>query len=220
MLEDLARRWQRGWSSARGWTEYSDDGDVIAVTIGEPDRAVEYICTDVNQKEAIRRLHSNGHPPHACRINVFTQDSTTVQPQDLEVLRISPVMVINLADQRAVAPKYRVDVRTKGPVIEAKVSTAREVLSRGLMAVAGKTAVADSVQTHPAHRRRGLAAAVMHELVATARLLGATDGVLMASTDGRHLYRELGWVVAADIVVVKGKREELVELVERARGDQ
>lgn len=107
-----------------------------------------------------------------------------METQDLEVMRISPAMVINLADQRAVAAKYAVvaakyavdaakyavDVRTKGRVIEAKILARGEVVSQGRMAVVGATAVADGVQTDPAHRRRGLAATVMHEPVAAARI--------------------------------------------------
>lgn len=38
MHDDVLRRWQRGWSAARDWTDYSDVDGVIVVRVGEPDR--------------------------------------------------------------------------------------------------------------------------------------------------------------------------------------
>jgi GNAT superfamily N-acetyltransferase len=51
--------------------------------------------------------------------------------------------------------------------------------------------VFDRIETHPSHRRKGLARAVMHALdgfnVSEAR------PVLVATTEGRRLYDQLGW---------------------------
>lgn len=222
MLEELVRRWQRGWSLARGWTDYSENNGIIAVRIGEPDRVVEYVCTDVHLDEALHRLRADRHPPTACRVDVFTHDSTQVQTPNLEVLRVLPAMTTTLADhpRRAVAPEYGLEMRCRGEVIEAAVSIGGEVVGSGRMAVVGTTGVADMVWTEVGHRRRGLAGAVMCGLAAAAMDLGAADAVLMASVDGVGLYRELGWVVAADIVVARGKREEAAEFVDRPPTDQ
>ncbi|MFD8975959.1 MULTISPECIES: GNAT family N-acetyltransferase [unclassified Streptomyces] len=65
--------------------------------------------------------------------------------------------------------------------------------ARGQIAPTGSTAVADQIETDPAHRRRGLGANVMRTLEAAAAQAGAETGVLAATTDGLALYDSLGW---------------------------
>ncbi|MFF7179255.1 GNAT family N-acetyltransferase [Streptomyces sp. NPDC008121] len=65
--------------------------------------------------------------------------------------------------------------------------------ARGQIAPTGSTAVADQVETDPAHRRRGLGSNVMRALEAAAAQAGAVTGVLSATTDGIGLYGTLGW---------------------------
>jgi GNAT superfamily N-acetyltransferase len=77
------------------------------------------------------------------------------------------------------------------------------VAASGRMAVAGTDAVADRVETDPAYRRRGLGRAVMDALVAGAVEMGATRGVLGASSDGRALYRTLGRTAVTDLAIAR-----------------
>ena len=79
------------------------------------------------------------------------------------------------------------------------------VVSSGRMAVFGEDAVADRIETDSAHRRRGLASAVMASLVEAAAARGARRGILIASIDGLRLYRSLGWKVVADIVIARSR---------------
>ncbi|KKZ70539.1 GNAT family N-acetyltransferase [Streptomyces showdoensis] len=65
--------------------------------------------------------------------------------------------------------------------------------ARGQIAPTGETAVADQIETDPAHRRRGLGANVMRTLEAAAAQAGAETGVLAATTDGMALYDSLDW---------------------------
>jgi GNAT superfamily N-acetyltransferase len=79
------------------------------------------------------------------------------------------------------------------------------VVSSGRMAVIGEDAVADRIETDPAHRRRGLGSAVMAAMVQAAASKGGRRGILIASTDGLRLYRGLGWKVVADIVSARSR---------------
>jgi GNAT superfamily N-acetyltransferase len=58
-------------------------------------------------------------------------------------------------------------------------------------------AVFDRIETDPAHRRRGLARAVMGLLDRGAVEAGAQERLLVASEQGRALYLALGWQVLA-----------------------
>lgn len=67
--------------------------------------------------------------------------------------------------------------------------------------VGGHDVVADRILTAPGHRRRGLGRVVMGRLVTAAAAQGATEGLLVASPEGRGLYATLGWERVADLVV-------------------
>ena len=67
----------------------------------------------------------------------------------------------------------------------------------------GTDAIADRIETMTAHRRRGLASALMGSLAEAARAQGATTGLLIASPAGQHLYASLGWTRQAYVLIAK-----------------
>ncbi|MCK9687171.1 GNAT family N-acetyltransferase [Scleromatobacter humisilvae] len=75
----------------------------------------------------------------------------------------------------------------------------RVVAPDGTLAAAGHVALGerlatyDRIVTEPAHQRRGLGRAVMCRLQALARAHGRSEGVLVATEQGRALYEALGW---------------------------
>jgi GNAT superfamily N-acetyltransferase len=84
------------------------------------------------------------------------------------------------------------------------VSTATVLTASGEVAAIGRVvrvgdfAIYDRIETHTDHRRRGLGRAVMKALEEIARAPGvtkegATQGVLVATAEGRALYESLGW---------------------------
>lgn len=66
----------------------------------------------------------------------------------------------------------------------------------------GTTATFDRIVTEEAHRRRGLGKAIMNRLAAAAMARGVTTGVLIATPDGRALYRTMGWSEAGEVTSV------------------
>ncbi|MET9627944.1 hypothetical protein ABZX92_10820 [Lentzea sp. NPDC006480] len=100
---------------------------------------------------------------------------------------------------------YEVEVTREDVVIEVRVLRAGAEAAGGLIAVVGEDAVPHRIATTPVHRRRGLASVVMGVLAREAVAAGATTGLLFASEDGVHLYRELGWETVSDVVIAEGK---------------
>ncbi|MFG2226884.1 GNAT family N-acetyltransferase [Streptomyces sp. NPDC048644] len=62
-----------------------------------------------------------------------------------------------------------------------------------------RSVVFDMIGTAAGHRRRGLGRLVMAALAGRAATAGATQGVLVASPEGRALYEALGWQVRAPV---------------------
>lgn len=95
---------------------------------------------------------------------------------------------------------YQTRVSMEGDVVVATVVDATGIAAAsGRLASAGEYGVIDQVETAPAHQRRGLGTIVMRTLSDQAARIGLGTGILVATEDGRHLYRTLGWTVQSEI---------------------
>ncbi|MEU9861015.1 GNAT family N-acetyltransferase [Streptomyces sp. NPDC047971] len=99
------------------------------------------------------------------------------------------------AGARPPAPEgYARTTETRDGVIRVRIVAPDGTLAAsGRLAPTGATAVADRIETHPEHRRRGLGGNVMRTLEAAGAQAGAETGVLSATRDGLALYDSLGW---------------------------
>ncbi|MCB5911191.1 GNAT family N-acetyltransferase [Streptomyces pinistramenti] len=87
-----------------------------------------------------------------------------------------------------------------GPEIPPAASGLAALTGGASGAVPGpRSAVFDMIGTAAGHRRRGLGRLVMAALAARAAAAGATQGVLVASPEGRALYEALGWELRAPV---------------------
>ena len=69
----------------------------------------------------------------------------------------------------------------------------RGIAAEGTVGLLGADAVLDGIETLPRFRHRGLGRHVVATLTTHAARHGATNGLLVASAQGRRLYRSAGW---------------------------
>lgn len=69
------------------------------------------------------------------------------------------------------------------------------VAASGRIVLHAGCAVFDRIETHEAHRGKGLGKAMMAALGAIAEHAGANERLLVATEGGRRLYTQLGWLV-------------------------
>jgi ribosomal protein S18 acetylase RimI-like enzyme len=215
--EELVRRWQAGWSLSRGWTTVEDDDGILIIRAGDQGRAMEYVVLDSDDKpdrvvRAAELARSAGRGPEAVYLTLATSDREErvrqLEDLGLEVDReLDWLMTIQLWEQPALTlhERYTLMSELDSDVIITRATLHGAVVSSGRMAVIGEDAVADRLETDPAHRRRGLGSAVMAAMVEAAMAQGARRGILIASADGLRLYRRLGWKVVADIVIARSR---------------
>ncbi|TCC65804.1 hypothetical protein E0H73_02405 [Kribbella pittospori] len=205
MCDDVLRRWQRGWSAAREWTDYAEVDGVIVVRIGEPDRRVEYLATEQHATTAARMARSDANPAGSSWLKITTTSRPRVAAvlHPLDLIRTERLLTISLSDQPSsqVPSPYELEVTATPGLINVELRTDGEVAASGRMAVRGADAVADVIYTVPPQGRRGLARAVMSALADAALDQGATTGLLSASPEGVPLYESLNWSPVADLVV-------------------
>lgn len=206
-MHDELTRWQRGWSACRGWTDFHCIDDVTVVRIGAPQRRVEYVATEQHATAAAHLALTDCNPPGTSWLTIATSaaDRVAAGLRSLEIVRTEWLMTVRLADQVSypVPPPYSLELSTTPSVVEAQVYGYGELAATGRMAVLHTGAVADMIQTDPAHRRRGLARAVMTALAQAARHRSATTAYLSASPEGHPLYNSLGWTTLTPLLIAR-----------------
>lgn len=214
-LRDLVVRWQRGWAVARALPVAEDVGGALRVRCMQPGRDVEYVALVAGEDPAslTRLAELVAGEDSVTWLTVPTTDparaASALLAAGLVVLKDSEQLMtadLRRHPQNMPAAPYRlltqVDPRGDGSVVTATVRhESGEVGARGTMGLAGTDAVADRIETTPAHRRKGLASAVMGALANSAIEAGVEHGILVASEDGQRLYRTLGWQAVADVVI-------------------
>ena len=98
------------------------------------------------------------------------------------------------SEKPALVDGYRLEVQMRPPILVVQVmDTIGLVAAKGRLALVSQFAVYDQIETHEAHRRRGLGRVVMHAHRQPASEHEVDRGLLVATPDGRALYTTLGW---------------------------
>ncbi len=111
-------------------------------------------------------------------------------------------MTVSIAD--ATTPDLII-LEHDGARARVRIEQDGEIAARGQAAVHGSDVVFDRIGAEPRFRRRGLGSLIMAGLTSWAAERKAETGILMASTEGQHLYRTLGWSEVSPIVTFRGR---------------
>jgi GNAT superfamily N-acetyltransferase len=207
-MDELLRRWVEGWRLCRGLEPAIEYDDALAVVLRLPGRDRElFALTD--DPAVVDRL--------ATGLVADVWLTVTTQYGDQVARRLADTGLAPFAEQKMLmtialpdhpqpaTASYELELSTDGPLEYVRLLAADgTVAARGMTAIVGRDAVMHDIQTDPAHRRRGLGSVVMGALRRRAVERGASRGLLMATAEGVHLYRKLGWLPEATMVTAKG----------------
>lgn len=192
----VVKAWVRGWTIARETAPPVRDGGGWRVDVGWPEQRTRYVFAALG--DGIRRLGETIREPwvflKACAppdaLRACLDPRWSVRPPGF-FMTCEGWMTTGTA---ALGDGYTLDLAADRAVPVARiVDAAGATVCIGRLARVDGFAVYDRIETHPDHRRRGLARAVMKALETAARARGATRGLLVATADGRALYESLGW---------------------------
>lgn len=195
-LDEIVRAWVEGWARSRGTAPPTPAYGGLHVEVGLPDQKARYVFAGPSPgvAQASREIEEPDVFIKVCA------PPEAVQPLLAQGWALEPVGFLMVADDLArPAPRgadgyrYEIEVLPHGYVVVAHAEWNGEAAASGRAFLAGAVAVFDQIVTAPAHRRRGLGRAVMHELALAAAHAGATRGALVATPDGQALYSTLGW---------------------------
>jgi GNAT superfamily N-acetyltransferase len=187
--------WIKGWTLARETSPPIEDHGGFRVDVGWPQQRTRYVFPRISP--AMCELAATIAEPwvfvKACasptEMSAALPARWAIQPPGF-MMECRGVMAGEAAPPdgyllEATEPRLIAIVRALAP--------GGELTAIGRVVRVGEFAIYDRIETDAAHRRRGLARAVMKKLEAIAHHAGATRGVLVATADGRRLYEALGW---------------------------
>ncbi|MFC4017895.1 GNAT family N-acetyltransferase [Micromonospora sp. GCM10011542] len=202
-LPELVMAWGQGWAVSRGVPVPVDVPGGFRADVDIPGHRVRYVLHtwDTDQLEALARQVTT--PGTWIKVSGSAADLCGALSASWTMESSGYLMTAPFTAGSADAPgPYETRVRTDGEVVVATVVDATGApAASGRLAPAGECGVIDQVETSPKHRRRGLGTTVMRALSDHAARNELGTGILVATEDGRRLYRALGWTVRSEIAV-------------------
>jgi GNAT superfamily N-acetyltransferase len=199
-LPGLVIAWGRGWAVARGVPEPTDVPGGFSADVGLHGHRVRYVLHTWDAESVGSLARRVTVPGTWIKVAGCAADLHSALPAHWVRDSAAYLMTVRFTEATNVAPPpYRTRVMTERDIVIATVvDLDGAAVASGRLAPAGRYGVVDQVETAPAHRRRGLGAVVMRALSSHAARTGLDTGVLVATEEGRHLYRSLGWTVRSE----------------------
>lgn len=207
--------WVDGWARSRGTAAPRVVPGGFRIEVGLPHHRARYVLPAADPDVLGALVREIGTPglwikvcaPRAVVARALTASWRFSEPQYLMTTPLTRAA----APPPAPPPGYRLDVTRQDGVFEARVLPTSADATPGTPAASGRaalttgapgglrSAVFDMIGTAEEHRRRGLGRLVMAALASSAAEHGARQGVLVASPEGRALYRALGWQLRSPV---------------------
>jgi ribosomal protein S18 acetylase RimI-like enzyme len=200
VINQIVADWVWGWALSRGTPDPVTEPDGYRIDVGLPEHRVRHVLLEPGS--AGPRAAGITEPGTWLKVCGSPDQVRPALSSGWTVGAPEHLMSIELGPRPPVTPpdRYSVELRPAGGVCDVVVRGASgEHAAKGRVAVRGRAAVIDMVETDPAHRRLGLGSVVMSELSRAAANRGAVRAVLVATEAGLGLYRKLGWTVESPI---------------------
>jgi GNAT superfamily N-acetyltransferase len=192
----VVQAWVKGWTLARETPAPVAYTDGWRVDVGWPQQRVRYVFSHCSK--ALQTLAETVVEPWIfLKVCAGQGVMQMLLPPRWIIQPLGFMMIYTAQDQEydvSLSNAYTSNVIEAPTVTVAKVLTENgEIASIGRVVFVDDFAIYDRIETHNAHRRRGLARAVMNSLQGISVARRNAHGVLVATTDGRALYEALGW---------------------------
>lgn len=198
--------WALGYCRSRGYADPAPGPAGLWMQIGQPEQVGRHIPTEPFDPDAYRSLVESVTEPFvyveaiAPRADVLALTPAGWTPRDSHWLMTTPLKA-EAAPPLPAGYELRL-IETDG-LCRVEIDAPDGALAAsGNCGLGGVHGTFDKIVTDEAHRRRGLGSVIMQALTTAALARGVTDGILIATPDGRALYRALGWTDVGEVVSV------------------
>jgi len=191
----LMRDWLTGWTLARRTPAPVAEGDHWFVDVGWPEQKRRYVFCGPSHKiaELARTIRDpwvflKGCMPDTAMAGLLPDGWMLTPPRFMMTCEaLQPLAP-------ALPAGYRLEVDSGAAIPSATImDCSGGPVATGQVVQSGARAIFDSIKVGDGHRRRGVGRALVGALTEMARNRGLTQGVLVATQEGRALYESLGW---------------------------
>jgi GNAT superfamily N-acetyltransferase len=191
----IVEAWATGWALSRGTPAPVPTAGAFRIDVGLPQHKARYISPQ--RSPLMRFLAETIHDPDVfIKVCAAPEAVKELLPSHCTIERIGFMMTQLSCHALDVTPAagYSLEVTSTPSILIAQITDSSGLIAaKGRVALVGAFAIYDQIETHEAHRRRGLGRVVMSALRKSALHHGADHGLLVATADGRELYTALGW---------------------------
>jgi GNAT superfamily N-acetyltransferase len=167
------------------------------IHVGQPDQKARYIFADLEPTVIGELVGTIAEPWIYLKICEWPEAVSAVLPPQW-LIRTPPtwMMTKSLEEADFALPRgYNLRIEKDGAILRSTIDFVGESVARGRIALLERHVLFDQIGTDEAHRRKGLARALMQSLSNAALQHGASHGLLSATEMGRWLYTTIGWDV-------------------------
>jgi GNAT superfamily N-acetyltransferase len=198
--------WSLGYCRARGYGDPVPGPAGLWFDIGFPDQLGRHVLTSAFAPEAYRRLVAGIARPFTY-VEALAPRETVLPhvPASWIVRDPAWLMATRLTAPPSAEPPpgYTLRLTQTDRKLHIDIEAPDgSPAATGRCGLAGDSVTFDRIITEEAHRRRGLGGLIMNRLTTAALEYGASQGVLIATPDGRALYSTLGWSEVGEVVSV------------------
>lgn len=189
----LLENWLAGRSLARGLPPPVPDRGGLRVDTNSSEEVCRWIFLGVGP-ELVQLAEEVSSPGYLLKVCTSSADLRAALPASWQVEATGYFMTATGHWESSMMPSgYKLEVEQVAAVTRVEIrSLDGELAASGYAAETAEAFVYDRIVTAPGHRRIGLGRTVMTSLRETCRNL-TVPGLLVATRDGRALYRTLGW---------------------------
>lgn len=189
---DLFALWARGWALTRDVAPPVWDDGGWRIEVAAEDQLRRFLFSQSD--EAVARRAARVHEPKVfLKVCAPVEDVEPLLPKGWIARQTGAVMTLDgMMRDAPVGEGYSVEMTREGAVTFCSVRSPQGVeAGRGRAVMVSGYVIYDRIAVEPPFRRQGVGRLVMRTLQTA--MGGTTKGVLTATTEGRALYRALGW---------------------------
>jgi GNAT superfamily N-acetyltransferase len=191
----LMRDWLTGWTRARRTSAPVAQRDHWFVDVGWPEQKRRYVFCSPSP-EIAGLAQAIDEPWVFLKGCMSDQAMAALLPAGwtLTPSRFMMTCEVLTPSQPVLPPGYRLQTDIGAPVPSAAILDGfGELAAAGQIVWVENRAIFDSIKVDIGHRRRGLGRALVQCLTKMALDMGAKQGLLVSTQEGRALYESLGW---------------------------
>lgn len=196
--KDTIGKWLKGWSLSRELPLPVVYKSGFRINVDDEKQKIRYVFSELND-DFIQLSQSINEPwvylkvcTSADEIRNVIPDKWELQPQGYMMCCFGPMSIpeVRLHDD------YQIDYHHDHSTYIVKITTKNgEPASIGRVILVDDLAVYDRISTENNHQRKGLATFLMKELEKIALSKGIDRNFLVATEQGKSLYKQLGWKI-------------------------